>query len=108
MTYLPRNARSELILPSNAAGGGVLETTRRFQIASPASYLPGLSPTRGSDAGAVAGPVRALVVLAHALAVMRASEMQMLWIARERSVREIIECVVEDTRRWCSVCVRFN
>src|ERR1700730_18672933 len=47
----------------NFSDGGVLDTTSRFQIASPASYQPECSPTRGSGDGAA--PVVA-VVEAHA------------------------------------------
>src|SRR5215213_10395772 len=52
-------ARSELIPPTKRSGGRVLETTRRFQIASPASHSPALSPTRGS-AGAPLGALAAV------------------------------------------------
>jgi hypothetical protein len=45
---LPLKARSVLVLPRNAAGGGVVETRRRLLIASPASNRPADSPTRGS------------------------------------------------------------
>src|SRR5215207_114103 len=53
-------ARSELIPPTKRSGGRVVETTRRFQIASPASHSPGLSPTRGSERAPV-GALAALV-----------------------------------------------
>src|SRR5215217_5104982 len=52
MTLLPENARSEFVMPVNPSGGGVLEIFRMFQIASPASLSPALSPTRGSGDGA--------------------------------------------------------
>src|SRR5215204_3023783 len=60
-------ARSELMPPTKRSGGRVLETTRRFQIASPASHSPGLSPTRGSvrtpAVAALAATVGAAVVV---------------------------------------------
>src|ERR1051326_7162121 len=52
MTYWPVNARSELVLPRNFPDGGVLDTTRRFQVASPASINPARRPIRGSGLGA--------------------------------------------------------
>src|SRR5207244_11023253 len=48
------NARSELVTPANFSGGGVCESTRRFQVASPALNSAGLGPTRGSGFGATA------------------------------------------------------
>src|SRR5688572_120209 len=54
MTYLPENARSELVTPRNFSDGGVVDTRRMFQAACPASQRPGDSPTRGSGFGAVA------------------------------------------------------
>ena len=48
------NARSEFRAVAKSGGDGVLETSRRFQIASPASWSPGLRPTRGSGLGAAA------------------------------------------------------
>src|SRR3954468_9005326 len=53
ITYFPMNARSELMPPTNWVDGGVLETRRRFQMASPASVFPPLRPTRGSGLGAL-------------------------------------------------------
>ena len=53
MAYLPVNARSELVIPTNSFDGGVCETTRRFQVASPAFMSPAWRPTRGSGFGAV-------------------------------------------------------
>src|SRR5689334_8815989 len=44
-------ARSEFVCPLNSAGGGVCETTRRFQTASPALSVPAFRPTRGSGYG---------------------------------------------------------
>src|ERR1700757_4155357 len=52
MAYCPTNARSEFVRPANFSGGGVSETTRRFQDASPAFMSPGFKPTRGSGFGA--------------------------------------------------------
>src|SRR3954451_15305611 len=52
MAYGPLKARSELVMPAKLAGGGVLETTRRFHDASPAFIRPARSPTRGSGLGA--------------------------------------------------------
>src|SRR5713226_8374173 len=52
MAYVPENARSELVTPANFSDGGVFETTRRFQDASPASLSPARRPTRGSGEGA--------------------------------------------------------
>src|SRR5919112_191240 len=57
---LPLNARSEFVSrPSpgvlglvNLSEGRVVETSRRFQIASPASHQPARSPMRGSGLGA--------------------------------------------------------
>src|ERR1043165_4667069 len=57
MAYLPRNARSELMTPLNPSGEGVLETSRRFQAACPASQSPGFKPTRGSGFGGAAVPM---------------------------------------------------
>src|SRR5688500_18050023 len=52
----------------NSLGGGVFETRRRFQIASPASMSPALRPMRGSGDGAVApGGMGAVGVLVDAL-----------------------------------------
>ncbi len=48
MAYLPLKARSELLTPTNASGGGVADRRPRFQIASSASSSPAPSPTRGS------------------------------------------------------------
>src|SRR5512146_1661142 len=53
MTSVPMNARSEFVTPTNPSGGGVCDTSLRFQIASAASWSPALSPTRGSGDGAV-------------------------------------------------------
>jgi hypothetical protein len=39
---------SEFIVALKFSGGGVLETARRFHIASPASRRPARRPTRGS------------------------------------------------------------
>jgi hypothetical protein len=55
----PLMARSEFVRrPSpgvlafvNLSDGGVVETSRRFQIASPAFHHPARSPTRGSGLG---------------------------------------------------------
>src|SRR5712692_4904538 len=52
MTYFPLNARSELVAPTNFSDGGVFDTTRIFQDASPASMSPARRPTRGSGVGA--------------------------------------------------------
>src|SRR6476620_808013 len=54
MTYLPVKARSALVWPRNSRGGGVCDSTLRFQVASPASNNPAFSPTRGSGFGGVA------------------------------------------------------
>jgi hypothetical protein len=40
------------VIPAKLAGGGVLETTRRFHDASPAFMRPARRPTRGSGLGA--------------------------------------------------------
>jgi len=53
MAYFPVNARSELVKSANSAGGGVVETFRKFQIASCASIFPARSPTLGSGFGAL-------------------------------------------------------
>src|SRR3954469_897602 len=52
MAYLPLKARSELVLPLNCSEGWLRESTRMFQVASPASKRPARSPTRGSGVGA--------------------------------------------------------
>src|SRR5512133_1982888 len=52
MTFVPEKPRSELVMPAKSFGGGVCETFRMFQIASPASSSPALRPTRGSGDGA--------------------------------------------------------
>src|SRR5262245_30206676 len=59
MAYLPVNARSELVTPWNSCDGGVCESTRRFQAASPGSVSPALRPIRGSGEGGVAEVVTA-------------------------------------------------
>src|SRR5579872_2924814 len=56
MTLVPMKARSELVMFWKLGGGGVCDTSVRFQIASPASWRPGDSPTRGSgDGGTTSG-----------------------------------------------------
>src|SRR5262245_4371231 len=47
MAYLPENAMSELVLLKRG-GCGVCESSLRLVTASPASWRPALSPTRGS------------------------------------------------------------
>src|SRR5437763_8398874 len=54
MTLFPRNARSELVLPTNLPCSGDVDSNRRFQAASPASYSPARKPTRGSGLGGAA------------------------------------------------------
>src|SRR2546430_12474422 len=54
IVYLPLNARSECVAPSDLPVGGVVDTMFMFQAASPASHHPALRPTRGSGEGAVA------------------------------------------------------
>src|SRR5438093_13084312 len=62
MAYFPVNARSELVSLLSPgllrlmkfSDGGVLDTSRRFQAASPALNQPAFSPTRGSGRGAAA------------------------------------------------------
>ena len=54
MAYLPVNARSECVAPSEPFGGGVVETIRMFHSAMPASHMPALRPMRGSGVGIVA------------------------------------------------------
>ena len=39
------------MLPTNGSSGGVVDSMRMFQIASPASKNPGARPTRGSGVG---------------------------------------------------------
>ena len=46
------NARSEFVLPTNFPDGFVVDTSFMFHSASPASYMPPFSPTRGSGLGA--------------------------------------------------------
>src|SRR5688500_1070747 len=55
-------ARSELMPPMKRSGGRVVDTRRRFEIASPASHMPGLRPTRGSVPLDVAADGVAVVV----------------------------------------------
>src|SRR5688500_16811263 len=56
---LPTNARSEFLSRASTKGarnfsdGFVVEISRMFQFATPASNQPGLRPTRGSGLGAV-------------------------------------------------------
>src|SRR6187551_3337218 len=53
----------------NCSGGRFAETRRRFQIASPASHMPGLRPIRGSGLGAAdVEALGALVVVTGACA----------------------------------------
>ena len=54
MTYLPVNARSECVAPSESFDGGVVDTMRMFHAACPASHMPAFSPMRGSGVGIVA------------------------------------------------------
>src|SRR5579872_7035675 len=68
------NARSEFVCPMNFCEGLVSDSTRMFQVASPALNMPALSPTRGSGFGAStallgATPVVALVDTERAQAV---------------------------------------
>src|SRR5438874_5452542 len=53
MTYLPENARSECVAPSDFSVGGTAEISWRFHAAWPASHGPALRPTRGSGDGLV-------------------------------------------------------
>src|SRR5687768_4482657 len=61
MAYFPLKARSELVSRrspgvvglKNFSEGGVFDTTRRFQAASPAFIHPARRPTLGSGLGAV-------------------------------------------------------
>src|SRR5262249_23629517 len=57
ITYGPLNARSELMSLVNCPWGGVFDTSRRFQIADPASNNPGFKPTLGSGLGATVDSV---------------------------------------------------
>src|SRR6185437_14369454 len=59
MAYFPVKARSELVMPTNCSDGLVCESTSRFHDASPASYSPALSPTRGSGFGSPGDMLRA-------------------------------------------------
>src|SRR5437867_6751368 len=66
MTYFPVKARSELVSLLSpgllrlikCSEGGVFDTSRRFQAASPALNHPAFSPTRGSGRCAAAGMSR--------------------------------------------------
>src|SRR5436190_22599994 len=51
IVYLPLNARSECVAPSDLPVGGVVEIMFMFQAACPASHQPALRPTRGSGEG---------------------------------------------------------
>ena len=53
MAYLPVNARSEFVTPTNASVGGVDERSLMFHAASSASKSPAPRPTLGSGLGAV-------------------------------------------------------
>src|SRR5436190_8753753 len=57
IVYLPLNARSECVAPSDLPLGGVVDTRFMFQAAWPASHQPALRPTRGSGDGAVADTI---------------------------------------------------
>src|SRR6185437_12928519 len=59
MAYFPVKARSELVMPTNCSVGLACESTARFHDASPASYRPALSPTRGSGLGSPTDMLRA-------------------------------------------------
>src|SRR6476619_2169134 len=62
MTYFPVKVRSEFVSPMNSFGGGVCESTLRFQVASCALNRPALSPIRGSGLGGVGDMLPALDV----------------------------------------------
>src|SRR5688572_6966782 len=66
-------ARSELVTPTNFAEGGVVETRRRFQAATPASNLPARRPTRGSGLGGATAMLGAGVESVPAVAEQAAS-----------------------------------
>src|SRR6516164_6234702 len=51
MAYCASNARSEFVIPSKPCVGFVVDTSFMFHAAVPASYTPGLRPTRGSGLG---------------------------------------------------------
>src|SRR5207244_10820965 len=91
MAYGPMNARSELVMPPNFSGGGVLESTCKFQVASAAFMSPARRPTRGSGLGATvdmfAPPDEAHAARAHNPIVR----------ARDRTFREIIGESFEET-----------
>src|SRR5215204_2654785 len=55
--YLPLNARSECVAPSDFPVGGVVEIMFMFQAAWPASHHPALRPTRGSGVGTAADTI---------------------------------------------------
>src|SRR6186713_3125153 len=59
IVYLPVNARSECVVPSDLPVGGVVDTMFMFHAACPASHHPALRPTRGSGDGAVAETIGA-------------------------------------------------
>src|SRR5438552_16343050 len=96
MAYGPMNARSELVMPPNFSGGGVLESTCKFQVASAAFMSPARRPTRGAGLGAtvdmLAPPDEAHAARAHNPIVR----------ARDRTFRENIgeslEAAEADTR----------
>src|SRR5437870_7082823 len=74
MAYFPVNARSEftsLRSPGvlglmNFSDGGVFDTSRRFQLASPALNQPAWRPTRGSGVGGVVDMLYVRDDVAHA------------------------------------------
>src|SRR6187455_118884 len=53
MAYLPENARSECVAPSDFPVGGVVDTMFMFHAACAASHHPAFRPTRGSGEGGV-------------------------------------------------------
>src|SRR4051812_14699488 len=59
MAYFPKKPRSELTL-RNCVGVGVFDTRRMFQLASPGSVSPALSPMRGSGTGVAAFAICAI------------------------------------------------
>src|SRR5579884_2980141 len=82
MAYLPRKARSELVLV-NRAGWGTAASRRMFHAACPASCKPARRPTRGSGFGSpgerlsLAAPVAAGIVFADCIACEQPSMMML-------------------------------
>src|SRR5882672_93405 len=88
---MPENERSELVLPANFSDGGVLEATRRFQVASCAFIIPARSPTRGSGLGAVVDMLMLGVDVAQAATASRTIARKRMSDPYERAVEVVTD-----------------